>query len=80
MVEKTTTLQGVRNKNKNRENKQRLGSGEFGQHPCPPENRRKWRKGPVQHELYVDVSRDSRVQWLDETRQMLYVLSTWEDI
>ncbi|GFY09027.1 syntaxin-binding protein 5-like [Trichonephila clavipes] len=57
----------------------RLGSGEYGQHPCPPQNRRACRKGPVQHEFYVDVSRDSRVQWSDETRQLLYVLATGED-
>ncbi|GFU62338.1 hypothetical protein TNCV_4239891 [Trichonephila clavipes] len=55
-----------------------LGSGEYGQHPCPPENRRVCRKGPVQHKFYVDVSGDSRVQWSDETRQLLYVLATWE--
>ncbi|GFX57188.1 hypothetical protein TNCV_2964671 [Trichonephila clavipes] len=36
-------------------------------------------KGPVQHEFNVDVSGDSRVQWSDETQQLLYVLATWED-
>ncbi|GFS95096.1 uncharacterized protein TNCV_2704571 [Trichonephila clavipes] len=40
-----------------------MGSGECGQHPCPPERRRACRKGPVQHEFYVDVSGDSHVQW-----------------
>ncbi|GFW96492.1 transposase [Trichonephila clavipes] len=65
---------------KNRQNKQRLGSGECGQHPCPTENRRACRKGPVQHGLYVDVSGDNRVQWSDETRQLLYVLTKWEDL
>ncbi|GFW38030.1 hypothetical protein TNCV_834701 [Trichonephila clavipes] len=50
-----------------------------GQHPCPPENRRACRKGPVRHEFYVDVSGDSRVQWSDETQQLLDVLATWED-
>ncbi|GFV09046.1 15-hydroxyprostaglandin dehydrogenase [Trichonephila clavipes] len=41
----------------------RHGSGECGQHSCPPENRRVCRKGPVQHKFDVDVSGDSRVQW-----------------
>ncbi|GFU42863.1 hypothetical protein TNCV_3140331 [Trichonephila clavipes] len=57
-----------------------LGSGECGQHPSPPENRRACRKGPVQHEFYVDVSGDSRVQWSDKIRRLLYVLGTWEDL
>ncbi|GFV82622.1 hypothetical protein TNCV_1618511 [Trichonephila clavipes] len=57
-----------------------LGIGECGQHPCPPENCRACRKRPVQHEFYVDVSGDSRVQWSDETRLLLYVLATWEDL
>ncbi|GFX10578.1 hypothetical protein TNCV_2583991 [Trichonephila clavipes] len=56
-----------------------LGSDECGQHLCPPENRRASRKGHVQHEFYVDVSGDSRVQWSDETQQLLYVFATWED-
>ncbi|GFU69546.1 hypothetical protein TNCV_1351061 [Trichonephila clavipes] len=37
------------------------------------------KKGSVQHEFNVDVSGDSRVQWSDETRQLLYVLTTWKD-
>ncbi|GFX39699.1 hypothetical protein TNCV_2104431 [Trichonephila clavipes] len=57
-----------------------LGSGECGQHLCPPEKRRVFRKGPVKHEFYVDVSGDSRVQWSDETRKLLYVLAIWEDL
>ncbi|GFW11558.1 hypothetical protein TNCV_3810771 [Trichonephila clavipes] len=32
-----------------------LGSSELGQHPCPSENRRACRKGPVQHEIVEDV-------------------------
>ncbi|GFV93452.1 hypothetical protein TNCV_1987671 [Trichonephila clavipes] len=55
-----------------------LGSGECGQHPCPPENRRACRKGPVQHEFDLDISGDSRVLKervvSDETR--LCVLAT----
>ncbi|GFX48679.1 hypothetical protein TNCV_407881 [Trichonephila clavipes] len=78
VTEDYCTTQGGRNNNK--KNKQRLGSGECGQHPCPPENPRACRKGPVQHEFDVDVSGDSRVQWSDETRQLPYVLASWEDL
>ncbi|GFV59819.1 putative transposable element [Trichonephila clavipes] len=53
-----------------------LDSGECGQHPCPPEKRRACKKRPVQHEFHVDVSGDSRAQWSNETRQLLYVLAT----
>ncbi|GFX33540.1 tigger transposable element-derived protein 1 [Trichonephila clavipes] len=56
-------------------NVERLGSSEYGQHPCPPENRRACRKRLVQHEFYLGASGDSRVQWSDETRQPLYVLA-----
>ncbi|GFV69291.1 hypothetical protein TNCV_1937711 [Trichonephila clavipes] len=55
-----------------------LDRGDCGQHPCPPKNRRAC-KGPVQHEFNIDVSGDSCVQWSDETRQLFYVLATWED-
>ncbi|GFX18222.1 uncharacterized protein TNCV_4305241 [Trichonephila clavipes] len=57
-----------------------LGSAECHQHPCSPDNRRACRKGPVQHEFYVYVLADSRVQWSDEIRQLLYVLATREDL
>ncbi|GFV50451.1 hypothetical protein TNCV_2082021 [Trichonephila clavipes] len=74
-LQKTTTPQGGRPKRSPLE----LGRGEWDQHPCPPENRRAFRKGPVQHKFDVDVSGDCRVQWLDETRQLLCVLATWKD-
>ncbi|GFX49198.1 hypothetical protein TNCV_5041921 [Trichonephila clavipes] len=50
-----------------------LGSGKCSQHLSPPENRRASRKRPVQYEFHVDASGDSRAQWSDETRQLLYV-------
>ncbi|GFX37236.1 hypothetical protein TNCV_995111 [Trichonephila clavipes] len=30
--------------------------------------------------IETHVSGDNRVQWSDETRQLLYVLATWEDL
>ncbi|GFS95271.1 hypothetical protein TNCV_2630971 [Trichonephila clavipes] len=84
-LQKTTTPQGGRNKN--RQNKQShtkrnpLGwaAVNVGQHPCPQKKRRAGKKGPAQHEFYIDVSGDSRDQWSDETQQLIYVLATWED-
>ncbi|GFV15862.1 hypothetical protein TNCV_988451 [Trichonephila clavipes] len=53
-----------------------LGRGECGQYPCPSEKNRECRKELMQRKLYVDVRGDSRVQWPDETRQLLYVWAT----
>ncbi|GFW20717.1 hypothetical protein TNCV_1049401 [Trichonephila clavipes] len=65
---KTKKEKRIKRKSLVNPNWQGLCSGECGQHPCPAKNRRACSQGPVQHEFYVDVSGDSRVQWSDETQ------------